>query len=108
MPNLKWLKGKKEFLPFLLLSRKYAIRVSFLFTIQLYFNIIKTPFIDMKMLLIIFFFFNEMINSPSQVFILILQKPDWQVYSAQKLSLLESSCMIQNMLPFHGMEIMLI
>lgn len=100
MPNLKRLKGTKEFLPFLLLSHEYAIIISFLFTIQLYFNMIKKPFLNMKMLLIISFFIYEIVNSPSQVFILILQKSDWQVYPPQKLSLLEPSCMIQNMLPF--------
>ena len=52
----------------------------------------------MKMLLIIAFFIYEIINSPFQVFIFILQKSDWQVYPPQKL--LESSCVIQNILPF--------
>lgn len=91
---------KKEFLPSLFLSHEYVIIISFLFTIQLYFNIINKPFLDMKKLLITAFFIYEMRNSSSQVFILILQKSDWQVYPLQKLSLLESSCTIQNMLPF--------
>lgn len=85
MPNLKWLNEKIIF--FLLSSHEYAI-ISFVFYYTALFQQHKEAFSRHETVADNTFFIYEMINSPSQVFILILQKCDWQVHPQQKLSLL--------------------